>query len=251
MVAANMTQAIRFVSSLCSFPREQKEQKNWTKKKTKRKMFSSLCAPKFANILGNRAYKMSGWSISSLPPPFIFRFYDPSAGVVEFDGVDVKKLNLNWLRDQIGLVNQVCMIFIFLFPWKTLSLFLHLCSVLSFFFSSLSFYEALSHHWWCFALSTRELFPPFLLGCFVCLFGGNKRRYVHFPRHIYCYNRLIFSSQSTLELFQTAPSTVIDLPLLSRAYTATKRRNPICSRPPLRITSPMARGRWTARPWLR
>jgi ATP-binding cassette subfamily B (MDR/TAP) protein 1 len=34
------------------------------------------------------------------------RFYDPLSGVVKLDGVDVKKLNLKWLRTQIGLVSQ-------------------------------------------------------------------------------------------------------------------------------------------------
>lgn len=35
------------------------------------------------------------------------RFYDPSGGSVQVDGVDIRQLNINWLRDQIGLVNQV------------------------------------------------------------------------------------------------------------------------------------------------
>lgn len=34
------------------------------------------------------------------------RFYDPLQGVVKLDGVDLKKLNLKWLRSQIGLVSQ-------------------------------------------------------------------------------------------------------------------------------------------------
>ena len=34
------------------------------------------------------------------------RFYDPSEGVVRLDGVDVRELNLKWLRSQIGLVSQ-------------------------------------------------------------------------------------------------------------------------------------------------
>ncbi|KAF4617465.1 hypothetical protein D9613_006094 [Agrocybe pediades] len=34
------------------------------------------------------------------------RFYDPTAGVVKLDGVDLKDLNLKWLRTQIGLVSQ-------------------------------------------------------------------------------------------------------------------------------------------------
>ncbi|WVR08476.1 hypothetical protein IAU60_005531 [Kwoniella sp. DSM 27419] len=34
------------------------------------------------------------------------RFYDPIQGSVKLDGVDIKDLNLKWLRQQIGLVSQ-------------------------------------------------------------------------------------------------------------------------------------------------
>ena len=34
------------------------------------------------------------------------RFYDPLAGAVKLDGVNVKDLNVKWLRSQIGLVSQ-------------------------------------------------------------------------------------------------------------------------------------------------
>ena len=34
------------------------------------------------------------------------RFYDPTAGVVKLDGINLKDLNLKWLRSQIGLVMQ-------------------------------------------------------------------------------------------------------------------------------------------------
>jgi len=34
------------------------------------------------------------------------RFYDPTSGVVKLDGVDLKDLNIKWLRSQIGLVSQ-------------------------------------------------------------------------------------------------------------------------------------------------
>ncbi|RPD54666.1 P-loop containing nucleoside triphosphate hydrolase protein [Lentinus tigrinus ALCF2SS1-7] len=34
------------------------------------------------------------------------RFYDPLSGVVKLDGIDLKELNVKWLRRQIGLVSQ-------------------------------------------------------------------------------------------------------------------------------------------------
>ncbi|KAI0673480.1 multidrug resistance protein 1 [Trametes maxima] len=36
----------------------------------------------------------------------IERFYDPIQGTVKLDGIDVKDLNIKWLRSQIGLVSQ-------------------------------------------------------------------------------------------------------------------------------------------------
>ena len=36
----------------------------------------------------------------------IERFYDPHSGSVRLDGVDIRNLNLKWLRSQIGLVSQ-------------------------------------------------------------------------------------------------------------------------------------------------
>jgi ABC-type multidrug transport system fused ATPase/permease subunit len=35
------------------------------------------------------------------------RFYDPTSGSILLDGVDLKDLNVAWLREQIGLVSQV------------------------------------------------------------------------------------------------------------------------------------------------
>lgn len=35
------------------------------------------------------------------------RFYDPIGGSITLDGVDLKDLNVKWLREQIGLVSQV------------------------------------------------------------------------------------------------------------------------------------------------
>ena len=39
------------------------------------------------------------------------RFYDPDAGSITFDGVDLRRLNLRWLRSQIGLVGQEPVLF--------------------------------------------------------------------------------------------------------------------------------------------
>ncbi|KAF8653188.1 hypothetical protein HU200_062638 [Digitaria exilis] len=39
------------------------------------------------------------------------RFYDPSAGVVALDGVDIRRLRLKWLRAQMGLVSQEPVLF--------------------------------------------------------------------------------------------------------------------------------------------
>jgi len=39
------------------------------------------------------------------------RFYDPTSGSILLDGVDLKDLNVSWLRDQIGLVSQEPVLF--------------------------------------------------------------------------------------------------------------------------------------------
>ena len=41
----------------------------------------------------------------------IERFYDPLAGSVCLDGLDIRDLNLKWLRTQIGLVSQEPVLF--------------------------------------------------------------------------------------------------------------------------------------------
>mmetsp|Transcript_18040 Transcript_18040/g.24763 ORF Transcript_18040/g.24763 Transcript_18040/m.24763 type:complete len:1356 (+) Transcript_18040:119-4186(+) len=41
----------------------------------------------------------------------LLRFYDPDAGVVKLDGVDIKELNVRWLRSQIGYVGQEPVLF--------------------------------------------------------------------------------------------------------------------------------------------
>ncbi|KAM0899539.1 hypothetical protein ACQ4PT_021220 [Festuca glaucescens] len=39
------------------------------------------------------------------------RFYNPDSGTVSVDGVEIKSLNVNWLRDQMGLVSQEPVLF--------------------------------------------------------------------------------------------------------------------------------------------
>lgn len=39
------------------------------------------------------------------------RFYDPDSGHVTLDGVDILKLQLKWLRQQMGLVSQEPVLF--------------------------------------------------------------------------------------------------------------------------------------------
>ena len=41
----------------------------------------------------------------------IQRFYDPLQGTVEIDGVDIRKLNIKWLRNHIGIVSQEPVLF--------------------------------------------------------------------------------------------------------------------------------------------
>jgi ATP-binding cassette, subfamily B (MDR/TAP), member 1 len=38
-------------------------------------------------------------------------FYHPDQGSVKFDGIDMRELNIRWLRDQIGLVSQEPLLF--------------------------------------------------------------------------------------------------------------------------------------------
>jgi ABC-type multidrug transport system fused ATPase/permease subunit len=36
----------------------------------------------------------------------LLRFYDPTAGAIRLDGADIRTLNLNWYRQQIGYVGE-------------------------------------------------------------------------------------------------------------------------------------------------
>jgi len=42
----------------------------------------------------------------------IERFYDPQSGMLTLDGVDIKTLNVRWLRSQLGLVGQEPVLFV-------------------------------------------------------------------------------------------------------------------------------------------
>jgi len=41
----------------------------------------------------------------------IQRFYDPLEGSVEIDGIDIRNLNVKWLRNHIGVVSQEPVLF--------------------------------------------------------------------------------------------------------------------------------------------
>jgi len=41
----------------------------------------------------------------------LLRFYDPTKGTVLLDDHDLKRLNVRWLRDQIGVVSQEPILF--------------------------------------------------------------------------------------------------------------------------------------------
>ena len=41
----------------------------------------------------------------------LLRFYDPQAGAIRLDGVDIRTLNVAWLRSQLGLVSQEPVLF--------------------------------------------------------------------------------------------------------------------------------------------
>ncbi len=41
----------------------------------------------------------------------LLRFYDVDSGTVYLDGVDIRKLNIRWLRSKIGLVSQEPILF--------------------------------------------------------------------------------------------------------------------------------------------
>lgn len=65
------------------------------------------------NIESNTVTAIVGRSGSgkSTIASLLLRFYDPESGGVYVDGVDIKQLNLNWLRNHIGAVSQEPILF--------------------------------------------------------------------------------------------------------------------------------------------
>merc|ERR1719424_325464 len=57
------------------------------------------------------AFVGSSGSGKSTGVQLIERFYDPAKGSITLDGVDLKDLDINWLRSQIGLVSQEPVLF--------------------------------------------------------------------------------------------------------------------------------------------
>jgi ABC-type multidrug transport system fused ATPase/permease subunit len=41
----------------------------------------------------------------------LLRFYDVDSGTIYLDGLDIRKLNIRWLRSKIGLVSQEPILF--------------------------------------------------------------------------------------------------------------------------------------------
>lgn len=70
-----------------------------------------------AQVLHNLSLNFPAGKVTALVGPsgsgkstivgLIERWYDPEQGTVYLDGVDIKSLNLRWLRQQIGIVQQV------------------------------------------------------------------------------------------------------------------------------------------------
>lgn len=72
-------------------------------------IFSKLCF----HIQAGRTAALVGESGSgkSTVIQLIERFYDPQSGEVSLDGIDIKLMQVRWLRQQIGLVSQEPVLF--------------------------------------------------------------------------------------------------------------------------------------------
>lgn len=68
----------------------------------------SICFPPRNGTDQTRAIQVgSSGNDRSTVINLLLRFYDPEAGVVLLDGVDIRTLNVAWMRGQIGIVSQV------------------------------------------------------------------------------------------------------------------------------------------------
>jgi ATP-binding cassette subfamily B (MDR/TAP) protein 1 len=72
-----------------------------------------VCKGYSLNVEAGQTVALSGPSGSgkSTIIALIERFYDPHSGVVMLDGIDIKTLNVRWLRSQLGLVSQEPVLF--------------------------------------------------------------------------------------------------------------------------------------------
>ena len=73
------------------------------------KKLITLIVSKINNVFNNVLINL-GCGKSTLIA-LLLRFYDVDGGTVYLDGVDIRKLNLRWLRSKIGLVSQEPILF--------------------------------------------------------------------------------------------------------------------------------------------
>jgi subfamily B ATP-binding cassette protein MsbA len=81
----------------------------------------SFVYPDGSRALNNVSFQLpSGTSLALVGPSgagkttiadLLLRFYDPTEGVITFDGVDIRELETAWLRQQIGVVPQQTFLF--------------------------------------------------------------------------------------------------------------------------------------------
>ena len=70
-----------------------------------RKQHSQDCRLNAFNFLPLCCCRPSGCG-KSTTVALMERFYDPQSGVVLLDGIDIRKMDVTWLRSQMGLVNS-------------------------------------------------------------------------------------------------------------------------------------------------
>lgn len=81
----------------------------------------SFCYPDGTQALSGVSFKIKSGTCTALVgrsgagkstiADLLLRFYDPILGTITLDGVDLRKLNSHWLRQQIGVVPQNTMLF--------------------------------------------------------------------------------------------------------------------------------------------